>query len=160
VSPRFLLIRNPGGKQKMTYEDPSSGRERNLGQDDANGSSFGTWAVGFIIAAAAIIAAWSYFGSGPRTADVGQPNRTAAENSTILPAPQQSSGPAMKGAEGGKNGPAANSNENPSSTGASSGTSGSGGDSNSATQPSQDSTGVKGDTGGKNGPAQSPPTTP
>ncbi len=144
----------------MTYEDPRSGRERNLGQDDVSSSSFGAWAVGFLVVAAAVIAAWSYYGNGSRTADLGKATSTAAENSSTIPAPQQSSGPGVKGVEGGKNGPAANSTENPSSTGASSGTSGSGGDINSATQPSQDATGVQGATGGKNGPTQTPPSNP
>lgn len=144
----------------MTYEDPQTGRERNLGQDDVSGASFGSWAVGLLIVAAAVIAAWSYYGSGSRTADLGKATSTAAENSTAIPAPQHSSGPGVKGSEGGKNGPAANSAEPSSSTGASEGSSGSGGDINSATQPSQDSTGVKGAPGSKNGPAPTPPTNP
>ena len=147
----------------MSYEDPRTGRERNLGQDDVNSASFGSWAVGILILAAVVIAAWSYYGSGTQQrADLNKPSATstAAENSTTIPAPQQSSGPGVSGAEGGKNGPAANSNQPSSSTGASSGTTGSGGDINAPTQPSQDSTGVKGDLGGKNGPAQTPSTNP
>lgn len=128
---------------------PRTGRERNLGQDNVSSGSFGSWAVVLLIVAAAVIAAWSYYGSGSRTADLGKINTTAAENSSAIPAPQ-SSGPGVTGSEGGKNGPAANSTETaPSSTGASEGTSGSGGDINSATQPSQDSTGVKGAWGQK-----------
>jgi hypothetical protein len=84
----------------------------------------------------------------------------AADNSTTIQPSTQSSGPGVKGTEGGKNGPAAtqgNTGKMDSSMGNNGASTGSSGKNiDPSTQPSQDSTGVKGSTGGKNGPAAKP----
>jgi hypothetical protein len=132
----------------MTYEDPQSGRERNLGQDDA-GSSTGSLIAGIIFLAAIVFGGWYFYNQSQKVADTSanQPASTA-----------QNSGPGVSGANGGKNGPSDN---NSSSTGASSGNTGVGGDNTNidkTTPPSQDASGVKGAEGGKNGPtANTPP---
>ncbi len=138
----------------MTYEDPRTGRDRNLGQEEV-GSSMGSWLAGIVFLAAVVFGGWYFFNHSQKVADVTQPTpSTAANNSSSQP----SSGPGVQGAPGGTNGPSAQP-ESSSSTGASTGTSGStaqpannGTDANT-TQPAQDSTGVKGAEGGKNGPA-------
>ncbi len=133
----------------MTYEDPNTGRDRNLGQEEV-GSSLGSWLAGIVFLAAVLFGGWYFFNHSQKVADVNQPTPSTAANT--------SSGPGVQGSEGGTNGPAASS-----SAGASSGTSGSttqpannGVDANT-TQPAQDSTGVKGAEGGKNGPAANTP---
>jgi cytoskeletal protein RodZ len=138
----------------MTYEDPNTGRDRNLGQEEA-GSSLGSWLAGIVFLAAVLFGGWYFFNQSQKVADVNQPAPSTAANT---PSSQPSSGPGVQGSEGGTNGPSAQP-AGSSSTGASSGTSGSttqpasnGADANT-TQPAQDSTGVKGAEGGKNGPA-------
>ena len=116
----------------MTYEDPRSGRERNLGQDDV-GTSTGSWIAGAIIVAAVALGAWYYYDSNRNVADVNRPATTASDT-------------AQPGTSGTTTGPAA-----PSSTGASSGTAG------NTTTPAQDSTGVQGTEGNKNSPAPEAP---
>ncbi|MET1046924.1 MAG: hypothetical protein ABWX70_09525 [Hyphomicrobium sp.] len=143
----------------MTYEDPQSGRDRNLGQDDV-GSSSGSVVLGIVFLAAVVFGGWYFYNNSHKVADATQPTTTSntadGSGSTMSP---QSSGPGVQGETGGKNGPAAQPN-NSSSTGTSSGNTGVGGDTsntNSATVPSQDSTGVKGADGSKNGPSPNPP---
>jgi hypothetical protein len=133
----------------MTYEDPQSGRERNLGQDDT-GSSAGSVVAGIIFLAAIAFGGWYFYNHSNKVADNGQLNSTTA--ATTSP---QNSGPGVQGDAGSKNGPSANP-----STGASSGNTGVGGDNSNidkTTSPSQDATGVKGAEGGTNGPAAKAP---
>jgi hypothetical protein len=146
----------------MTYEDPRSGRERNLGQDDV-GSSMGSWISGIIFVAAIAFGAWYFFNHSQKVADVNQPAPSTAANSSSTSSPaEQSSGPGVQGSAGSTNGPAAQP-DNGSSTGASTGTSGTtsqpanDGASGNTSQPAQDSTGVKGAEGSKNGPAPTAP---
>lgn len=152
----------------MTYEDPQSGRERNLGQDDV-GNSTGSLIVGIVFLAAIVFGGWYFYNHSQKVADTTatQPatsstaqNNPAQSNSAMTP---QSSGPGVEGATGGKNGPAVQPENNSSSTGASSGNTGVGGDNTKidrSTLPSQDSTGVKGAEGNKNGPAENNPANP
>jgi hypothetical protein len=138
----------------MTYEDPRTGRDRNLGQDDV-GSSMGSWLAGIVFLAAIAFGGWYFFSHSQRVADVNQPApSTAADNNSSTSPAQQSSGPGVQGAAGGTNGPAAQP-ENGSSAGASTGTSGTSGN---TTQPAQDSTGIKGAEGSTNGPPPNVPT--
>jgi cytoskeletal protein RodZ len=134
-------------ENNMTYEDPQSGRERNLGQDDT-GSSMGSLIAGIIFVAAIAFGGWYFYNQSQKVAD----------NSSKPPVSSaQSSGPGVQGNSGSTNGPAANN----SSTGASSGNTGVGGDNTSidkTTPPSQDATGVKGAEGGTNGPAANAPS--
>ncbi|WP_423415569.1 hypothetical protein RLW55_03315 [Hyphomicrobium sp. B1] len=145
----------------MTYEDPQSGRERNLGQDDV-GNSTGSLIVGIVFLAAIVFGGWYFYNQSQKVADTTatQPATSpTAENSNATMSPQ-SSGPGVEGAAGGKNGPAAQPGNSSSSTGASSGNTGVGGDNTNidkSTLPSQDATGVKGDEGSKNGPAANTP---
>jgi hypothetical protein len=137
----------------MTYEDPRTGRDRNLGQDDV-GSSMGSWLAGIVLLAAVAFGGWYFFSHGQRVADVKQPApSTAADNSSSASPSPQKSGPGVQGAAGGTNGPAAQP-ENGSSTGASTGTSGTSGN---TIQPAQDSTGMKGAEGSKSGLAPNDP---
>ncbi|MBN9246558.1 MAG: hypothetical protein J0I81_03750 [Hyphomicrobium sp.] len=85
----------------MTYEDPRSGRERNLGQDDV-GTSTGSWIAGLIILAAVAFGAWYYYDHTRNVADLNHPATNTA-GTTTTPAAQP---------------------DNSSSTGASTGTSG------------------------------------
>jgi hypothetical protein len=135
----------------MTYEDPRTGKDRNLGQDDV--SSSWSWVAGFIVVLALAIGGLYFFGHSQKTADNSATPSTAATN---VPPSTQSSGPGVQGAPGGTAGPAMKSSDG-ASTGASTGTAG---DNNvpAATTPSQDSTGVKGGEGSTNGPA--PKSTP
>ena len=121
----------------MTYEDPRTGRERNLGQDDV-GSSVWSWISGFVIVAAIALGVWYYYDHNQTTANVNQPSPSAAANNTATP----SAAPGMQAAPGSTNGPAVNSPPSNSSTGSSSGTSGEssstsspGAPENSTTQP-------------------------
>ena len=132
----------------MTYEDPKTGRERNLGQDNIGGSMW-SWIGGVIIVAAIAFGGWYYYDHGQKLADQTKANSSLADNSNSAP----NSGPGVQGASGGTNGPAAKEPEGSSASGASSGSSGTGGNVNQGTQPSQDLTGVKGAPGGTNGPA-------
>lgn len=133
----------------MTYEDPRSGRERNLGQDDV-GSSTGSWIAGLIVVAAIALGGWYYYNHTQKVADVNHPATNAADSGAMKSS--QSSGPGVQGAPGSTNGPAAKP-DNSSSTGASTGTSGSNPNIDKTTQPAQDATGVKGAEGSTNGPA-------
>ncbi len=121
----------------MTYEDPRSGRDRNLGQDDV-ATSTGSWIAGAIVVAAVALGAWYYYDSHRNVADVNRPASTVSETS-------------QPGTSGTTTGPAATDS---SATGASSGTAG------NTTQPAQDSTGVQGTEGNKNSPATTAPTNP
>jgi cytoskeletal protein RodZ len=136
----------------MTYEDPRSGRERNLGQDDV-GSSTGSWIAGLIAVAAIALGGWYYYNHTQRVADVNHPTTNAATTDSGAMKSSQSSAPGIQGAPGSTNGPA----DTSSSTGASTGTSGTNPNIDKTTVPSQDSTGVKGAEGGKNGPAPNAP---
>ena len=135
----------------MTYEDPQSGRERNLGQDDT-GSSMGSIVAGIVFLAAIAFGGWYFYNQSHKVADNGQPSSTtAAETSS-----PQNSGPGVQGNAGGTSGAASNS-----STGASSGNTGVGGDNpniDKSATPAQDSTGVKGAPGSKNGPTANTPS--
>jgi hypothetical protein len=157
----------------MTYEDPQSGRERNLGQDDAANST-GSLIIAVVLLAAIAVGGWYFYNRSENVADVNQPTPStaaqttpttpttpaetnAAENNTMSP---QSSGPGVEGATGSKNGPSAQPENNSSSTGASSGNTGVGGDTTNidkSTLPSQDSKGVQGAPGSTNGPAGEAP---
>jgi hypothetical protein len=134
-------------ENNMTYEDPQSGRERNLGQDDA-GSSTGSLIAGIIFLAAIVFGGWYFYNQSQKVADNSNQPAAAAQNS----------GPGVQGDSGSKNGPSANTS---SSTGGSSGNTGVGGDNaniDKSTVPSQDATGVKGAEGGKNGPTGDTPS--
>jgi hypothetical protein len=138
----------------MTYEDPRSGRERNLGQDDV-GSSTGSLIAGIIFVAAIVFGGWYFYNQSQKVAD-NKPSTQSTPTAAATTSPQNS-GPGVQGNAGNKNGPAANSN---SSTGSSSGNTGVGADNTNidkTTSPSQDSTGVKGSEGGKNGPGANAP---
>jgi hypothetical protein len=140
----------------MEYEDPQTGRERNLGQDNI-GSSAWSWLGGLVILAAIAFGGWYFYDRSQMSADLSKPSSpTAADNSSGIAAPQQSSGPGVQGASGSTNGPAAKQPEDGSASGTSSGTSGTSSNSD-ATQPSQDATGVKGAEGGTNGPSAKSP---
>jgi hypothetical protein len=144
-------------EKDMTYEDPRTGRERNLGQDNVGASAW-SWVGGLVILAAIAFGAWYFYDHSQIAADMSKPSSpTAADNSSSTPAPQQSSGPGVQGATGSTNGPAAKGPDSGSASGASTGSSGSGGNIDPATQPSQDATGVKGAEGGTNGPAPKSP---
>jgi len=97
----------------MTYEDPRSGRERNLGQDDV-GTSTGSWIAGLIILAAIAFGAWYYYDHTRNVADLNHPTTNAA-GTTNTPAAQP---------------------DNSASTGASTGTSGATPNTEKSTQPS------------------------
>lgn len=103
----------------MSYEDPRSGRERNLGQDDVANST-GSWIAGILVVAAIALGGWYYYNHTERVADLNHPATNAATDTG-----------AMKSTAGTTNVPA---DTSPSSTGASTGTSG--------TSPNTD-TGVK-----------------
>lgn len=146
----------------MSYEDPRTGRDRNLGQEDV-GSSLGSWLAGIVFLAAIAFGGWYFFNHSQKVADVNQPAPSTAANSSSTTSPsQQSSGPGVQGSAGSTNGPAAQP-ESGSSSGASTGTSGStaqpadNGTNANTTQPAQDSTGVKGAEGGTNGAAPNAP---
>ncbi|MGO4682207.1 hypothetical protein [Hyphomicrobium sp. 2TAF46] len=98
----------------MTYEDPRTGRERNLGQDDV-GTSTGSWIAGLIILGAIAFGAWYYYDHTRNVADLNHPTTNTATNPAAQP-------------------------DNSSATGASTGTSGT---TSPSTQPSQDATGAK-----------------
>jgi hypothetical protein len=135
-------------ERTMTYEDPRSGKERNLGQDDV-GSSW-SWLGGAVIIAALAYGGWYFYNHSQTTADLNKPAATpTADNSSSVP----NSGPGVQGAPGSTNGPAPES----SSTGSSTGTSGTASGNEPATQPSQDATGVQGAPGSTNGPAEGSP---
>ena len=105
----------------MTYEDPRSGRGRNLGQDDV-GSSTGSWIAGLLAIAAIALGGWYYYNHTQRVADVNQPvTNSAADNGAMKSSP--SSQPGVQGAAGSTSGPAAQPNSGY-STGASTGTGG------------------------------------
>lgn len=135
----------------MTYEDPRSGRERNLGQDNVGGSA-ASWIGGLVLLAAIAFGGWYFYDHRQRSADLSKPNPSTAADTTSGTA-AQSSGPGVQGAPGSTNGPAIKAPEGGSASGASSGASGTGGNIDPGTQPSQDATGVKGAPGGTNGPA-------
>jgi hypothetical protein len=154
------------GGNDMTYEDPRTGRERNLGQDEASGSA-GSLIVAIVLLAAIVLGGWYFYNRSENVANVNQttpsstsettttpPTSTADTNTTLSP---QSSGPGIEGANGNKNGPAAK--PSGSSTGASTGNTGVGNESPpaNATVPSQDAKGVAGAPGNKNGPATNSP---
>jgi hypothetical protein len=141
----------------MTYEDPRTGRERNLSQDSV-GSSAWSWLGGLVILAAIAFGAWYFYDHSQIAADMSKPSSpTAADNSSSTPSPQQSSGPGVQGATGSTNGPAAKGPDGGSASGASTGSSGTGGNIDPATQPSQDATSVKGAEGGTSGPSPKSP---
>lgn len=96
----------------MSYEDPRSGRERNLGQDDVANST-GSWIAGIIVVAAIALGGWYYYNHTQRVADLNHPTTNAATDTTKSSAPADTSS---------------------SSTGASTGTSGS----TSGTSPNTD----------------------
>jgi hypothetical protein len=156
------FFRDVFGGKNMTYEDPQSGRERNLGQD-AVGNSSGSAIIGIVFLAAVVFGGWYFYNHTQKVADTSatQPatSSTADNNSTTMS--PQSSGPGVQGEAGGKNGPSAQPESSNSSTGASSGNTGVGGDNaniDKSTVPTQDSTGVKGAEGNKNGPAATTPS--
>ncbi|WP_052699466.1 hypothetical protein [Hyphomicrobium sp. 99] len=136
----------------MTYEDPRSGRERNLGQDDV-GTSTGSWIAGIIVVAAIALGAWYFYDHNRNVADVNHPVTNAADSGAMKSS--GTSGPGVQGAAGSTNGPAAHPDN--SSTGASTGTSGANPTIDKTTQPAQDATGVKGAEGSTNGPAPAAP---
>jgi hypothetical protein len=136
----------------MSYEDPRTGRDRNLGQEDV--SSSWSWVAGFVVVLALAIGGLYFFGHNQKTADNN--SATPSTAATNVPPSQQSSGPGVQGAPGSTAGPAAKAPDG-ASTGASTGTGGNN-DVPAATTPSQDSTGVKGGEGGTAGPA--PKSTP
>jgi hypothetical protein len=146
---RFVPPSKQFGGINMTYEDPRSGRERNLGQDDV-GTSTGSWIAGIIVLAAIALGGWYFYNHSQRVADVNHPATSAADNGAMKSSP--TSGPGVQGSAGSTNGPAAQPNSN-SSTGASTGTSGSNPNIDKTTVPAQDATGVKGAEGSTNGPA-------
>lgn len=119
----------------MSYEDPRSGRERNLGQDDV-GTSTGSWIAGLIILAAIAFGAWYYYDHTRNVADLNNPTSNTA-GTTTTPAVQP---------------------DTSSSTGASTGT---GGAMSPSTEkpvsPPQDSTGAKAPDSGTTAPAAPKP---
>ena len=65
----------------MSYEDPRTGRERNLGQDDVANST-GSWIAGIIVVAAIALGGWYYYNHTQRVADVNHPATNAATDTT------------------------------------------------------------------------------
>ncbi|SFV25751.1 hypothetical protein [Hyphomicrobium facile] len=74
----------------MSYEDPRSGRERNLGQDDVANST-GSWIAGIIVVAAIALGGWYYYNHTQRVADVNHPATNAATDTTKSSAPADTS---------------------------------------------------------------------
>ena len=68
----------------MTYEDPRTGRERNLGQDDV-GTSTGSWIAGLIILAAIAFGAWYYYDHTRNVADLNHPTTNTATTPAAQP---------------------------------------------------------------------------
>jgi hypothetical protein len=81
----------------MSYEDPQSGRDRNLGQEDA-GSSTGSLMLGIVLLAAIAFGGWYFYTTSEKVAD-NKPAATAttADSGTT----PQSSQPGMQGDQGG-----------------------------------------------------------
>ena len=133
----------------MTYKDPKTGRERNLGPDNVGGSVW-PWIGGLVILVAIAYGGWYFYDHSQKTADLSNPS-PAADNASGAAAPN--SGPGVQGAPGSTNGPAT---KPEAASGASSGTSGTG-NVEPGTQPSQDATGVKGAPDSTNGPSDKKP---
>ena len=113
----------------MTYKDPKTGRERNLGPDNVGGSVW-PWIGGLVILVAIAYGGWYFYDHSQKSADLSNPS-PAADNASGAAAPN--SGPGVQGAPGSTNGPAT---KPEAASGASSGTSGTG-NVEPGTQPSQ-----------------------
>lgn len=111
----------------MTYEDPRSGRERNLGQDNI-GNSTGSLIVGIVFLAAIVFGGWYFYNHSQKAAD------------TATTQPATSSTSSSTGASSGNTGVGGD-NTNV----------------DKSTLPSQDTTGVKSGEGSKNAPAANAP---
>jgi hypothetical protein len=89
----------------MTYEDPRTGRERNLGQDNVANST-GSWIAGIIVVAAIALGGWYFYNHNQRVADVNHPATNAATTesgtpgSTSAPANSSSSTGTSSGTSG------------------------------------------------------------
>lgn len=75
----------------MTYEDPRTGRERNLGQDDV-GTSTGSWIAGLIILAAIAFGAWYYYDQTRNVADLNRPSTNTATTPAAQPGNSSATG--------------------------------------------------------------------
>jgi len=96
----------------MAYRDPSTGRDRNLVQDD---TAVGSWIVGIIVVALIALGAYYYYGAAPRTADLNkeQPS-TALTTTPASPTNSPASEPSSTGSSSGTSGSSASSPaENP-----------------------------------------------
>lgn len=117
----------------MTYRDPNTERERNLGQEEQ--ASIGSWVAGFVVLGALAFGGYYFYTHSPKLATLDKPSSTAQSSSST-----GSSTSAPKSDSSG-------------STGASSGTSGS----DVGSQPAQDTTGVVKEPGTMSAPAGTPP---
>ena len=130
----------------MTYIDPKTGRERNLGQDDLNVTA---WLAGLVIVIGLAFGAWYFYDQSQKSAGSSTPNSSIADTSgTSTP----TSGPGVQGAPAARTVLRQKNRRVPHL--ASTGSSGSGTNMDTTTQPSQDSHGVQGSPGGKTGPAE------